>query len=200
VNRKNAVILGSLVVVVAVAWAVMRSQREVAHDSNGDRTAVDDGDRVASSSRGSGDDRMRTVKPPIHIGSTGMEPDIEAPAEAPTPAVIVDAAPHPSLDDEFVAEKRDAGWASEHEHEIKKRLAALAAAGAAEGIALESTECRARQCRITFTAGDETAIGRYAARLEEDGGLYGYAHLLVLEGMTTTPSGQRRERIYARFD
>jgi hypothetical protein len=129
--------------------------------------------------------------------SGGVAPDLEGvPAQLPTPPEVIDAAPQPSLADGFEAERREPSWATAHEREIDRRLGALPA----EGIALDRTECREHQCRITITAENDAALGRFIGQLEGDGGLYGYAQMMVLETVTTTSDGKRRERVYARFE
>lgn len=187
-NVKKAALVAGLAAIAVVAWVVLRGGSETTS-----------GSALRQAQEGGGtDERVQRVKPPIRM-SGGVEPELEGvPAQLPTPApVIIDAAEHASLAEDFEAERRDPAWATAHEREIDRRLAALPA----DGIALERSECRAHECRITLTAVDDAALGRYIGHLESDAdGLYGYAQLIVLEAVTSTPDGRRRERVYARFE
>lgn len=182
-NAKKALIVAGLAVIAGVVWVVMRGGKD---------------ESAGRAQEGTGEPVMR-VKPPIRM-SGGVQPELEGvPAQPPTPAIAiaVDAAEHASLADDFEAERRDAAWATAHEREIDHRLAALPA----DGIAIDRAECRAHACRITLTADDDAALGRYIGHLESDAdGLYGYAQMIVLEAVTQAPDGKRRERVYARFE
>jgi len=126
----------------------------------------------------------------------GVDVDQEpVPGSAAPPPVIVDAAPHPSLADDFAAEPIDPSFASSHKREVDQRLAQITV----EGVTLDGVECRAHQCRISISGADESVIGKYIARLEDDGGLYGYAQMIVLEGITENATGKHMH-IYARFE
>ncbi len=199
-NGKKAVLGLGLAAIALIAWLALRGGQGGGGGSAATGAASGSGLAIGSATGSSAgtDDRMQPIHAPIHVASDGVTPDLEGPAEpAPDPATVaIDAAPHPSLADEFAAEQRDASWAREHERELGKRLAALPS----DGIALEASECRAHQCRISFEAVDDAAIGRYVAHLEDASGLYGYARMIVLEAITTTPDGKRHERVYARFD
>jgi hypothetical protein len=119
----------------------------------------------------------------------------QAVAAPPPVAAVDDAAPAPSLDETFTAEDRDTSWAPGRERELRDRLAALPPSA----VTIAPPECRAQQCRITITAHDDAAIGTFVGMLEEPTGLHGWAEMMVLEAVTTLPSGERRARIYARF-
>jgi hypothetical protein len=118
------------------------------------------------------------------------------PAGQPRPEAAEPAGSAPSLAEQFAAEPLEPTWAVDHEHEIDRRLGALPGAG----IVLEPTECRSRQCRVSITADDDATLGHFIARFQETAGLRGYAHMIVLEAITTADSGRRRERVYVRFE
>ncbi|MCE9576882.1 MAG: hypothetical protein K8W52_27295 [Deltaproteobacteria bacterium] len=119
----------------------------------------------------------------------------EQAAAAAPPAPTDDAAPGPTLEQTFAAEDRDRAWASGHERELRDRLSALPSAP----VTIAGLECRTTQCRITITARDDAAIGAYTGLLEEPAGLHGWAEMMILEGVTVLPGGERQTRIYARF-
>jgi hypothetical protein len=135
---------------------------------------------------------MQAVRRPIHVAPGGVDHDLAPVPGAPEP----DAPPHPSLANGFDSEPRDASFADAHEREIERRIAKLEPP---DGVTVAPTECRVDQCRITFTAPDDRALGRFVGRLESSDALGGYAQLMILEGITDTSDGKRQQRVYARF-
>lgn len=115
---------------------------------------------------------------------------------APPPAPVEDAPPAPSLDETFTVEERDRTWAPGRERELHDRLRALPSTG----VIVSAPECRTDQCRVTITARDDAPIGTFIGELEEPSGLQGWADMLVLEGITQLPTGERQARVYVRFN
>ena len=190
-NRSKALLVAGLAVVAVLAYVFLRGGSRDASPSPGASGSATASGGSAAIAAGSGD-RMQTVRPPIHVAPGGVDHDLAPIPGAPEP----DAAPHPSLENGFDAEPRDASFADAHEREIDRRVAALKAP---DGVAVAKTECRVDQCRITFTAADDRALGRFVGQLESSDGLGGYAQMMVLEAITDTSDGKRQERVYARF-
>jgi hypothetical protein len=190
ISKTAALVLGLAAFVVG-AWLVLRGRHDAPAQPSRDPGAAAAGASAASEPTGAGaapasaDDRVQAVRAPIRVPSSHDD-------TTPPP----DAAPaHPALANGFDAESRDDGWADEHEHEITRRLAALHV----DGVSLDKTECKSDQCRITFTAADEHALGTYLHKLESPDVLNGYAQMMVLEAITDAADGRKQERVYARF-
>src|SRR2546423_158337 len=95
--------------------------------------------------------------PPPHVAAA---PADAAPAvvhgpvpEAPALPVLIDGGTVPPLAaaDRFAAERRDDGWASPTEIELRKRVGALPA------IHVDTAECHATQCKVVLS-GTQGAI------------------------------------------
>ncbi|MCB9561363.1 MAG: hypothetical protein H6709_19165 [Kofleriaceae bacterium] len=96
----------------------------------------------------------------------------------------------------FDAEPDDPAWATAIEPDVRARAAAAVAdAGARFG----EVRCRSQRCRITAD-GDEDAVGRAIARLEEPGGLAGLADALVVAATEPTADGGLHLVVYAYFE
>ena len=194
---KKAALVAGLAAIAVLSYVLLRGGREEDQRAGGGGSSGSEPGRGRGTGMGTDtESRVHEVRPPIRMPG-GIEPDQEPiPGSAAPPPVIVDAAPHPSLADDFAAEPIDQAFASAHKREIDQRLASMQV----DGVTLDGVECRAHQCRISITGADESAIGRYIAKLEDDGGLYGYAQMIVLEGLTDLPDGRRHMRVYARFE
>lgn len=193
VTGKTALVGALIAIAVAGAVLALRSGSSTREPGGSAARAPDPGAREPASNgpvatRGPG-------APPSHAPVILMPDASEAPVPAIPPPPVEDAAPAPSLDQTFVAEERDRAWAPDHENQMRTRLGALASGG----VAVSAPECRTAQCRITLTAADDAAIGRYVAQLEEPGGFAGWAEMIVLEGVTATADGRRQTRVYAHF-
>ena len=191
-NRSKALLVAGLAVIAVLAYVFLRGgSRSDAPRAGASGSATASGAPAPGSASDRAPDRMHTMRPPIHVAPGGVDHDL-----APVPGADLDAAPHPSLETGFDAEPRNADFADVHEREIDRRIAALKAP---DGVAVAKTECRVDQCRITFTAADDRALGRFVGQLESSDGLGGYAQMMLLEAITDTGDGKRQERVYARF-
>ncbi len=133
--------------------------------------------------------------PPARAPVIVMPDASEQAVAPPSPAPADDAAPAPTLEQTFAAEDRDRAWAPGHERALRERLGALPPAP----VTVAPPECRTTQCRLTITAKDDAAIGAFVGLLEEPTGLHGWAEMIILEGVTALPNGDRQTRVYARF-
>ncbi len=192
-NRSKALLVAGLAAIAVLAYIFLRGgARDPVPPSGASGSATASAAPAPGSAASAAPDRMQTVRPPIHVAPGGVDHDLAPVPGAPEP----DAAPHPSRENGFDAEPRDASFADAHEREIDRRVAALKAP---DGVKVAPTECRVDQCRITFTASDDRALGRFVGQLESSDGLGGYAQMMVLEAITDTSDGNRQERVYARF-
>lgn len=152
-------------------------------------------------------DKTAAPKPRSSEGSGNLTPTGRAAISAPPgpalgsgrprpalpPAPAESAAPAPTASRVFEAETRDARWAPTAEAEIARRFKKL------RGGALESTECRHSQCRITV-AGTEAEVAQTITELEGSRGLHGFAASVMLTAPERKPDGTIVLRAFARFD
>ena len=165
------IVVGILAIAVVVAWLLLR-----------------------------GDDTPK-AKPTSPTGSADLtRADPRAKVSAPEgPSLPSGSAAKPELsaaptaDDVFSEETRDDTWAAKTEADIAERWKKI------RGGKLESTECRASQCRLVVT-GAEPDVAQAIADLEGPRGMHGFANNVHLTSPEKRADGSIALRVFVRFD